>query len=81
MISKEMLGKIMDSLSSMIDYADDGSIPRDDEDYKDFFESVDNACDILDKLNEIYSLNSYSYISNKQVEEIWSRDCRVCDND
>jgi hypothetical protein len=73
MISKDMLGKIIDSLSSMINYADDGAIPRDDEDYKDFFESVDEACDILDKLNEIYSLSCYSFIDNKQVKEIWDR--------
>ena len=81
MISKDMLSKIIESLSSMIDYADDGSIPCDDEDFSDFFKSVDNANDILNKLSDIYALDSYSYITNKQVEEIWNRESNNDDYD
>ena len=56
-ISKELLGKIIDSLSSMIDYADDGTLDENDEEYKEFFKDIKNACIILEKLNSLYSKN------------------------
>ena len=53
-ISKKLLGEIIDSLGSMIDYADDGSLDRRDEDFSYFFKEVDNANELLEKLNKIY---------------------------
>lgn len=52
-MNKELLGRIIDSLSSMIDYADDGIISRGDPNFKDFFEELDKANDLL---NELYNM-------------------------
>lgn len=70
MISKELLSDIIDSLSTMYDYANDGTIPREDKDYSFYFEELDKADDLIKKLWKIYELKDYSYIESKKVEEI-----------
>ena len=52
-MNKELLERIIDSLSSMIDYADDGIISRGDPNFKDFFEELDKANDLLNELSNM----------------------------
>lgn len=52
-LSKDFIREITDSLTQMRDYADDGMLDRDDPDYQDFFEALDNADAVLEKLNRI----------------------------
>ena len=47
-------GKLLDNLSAMIGYADDGMLDEEDEVYRDFFNDVKDANDVLEKGNEIY---------------------------
>lgn len=53
-MNKQLLERIIDSLSEMIDYADDGNLSRYDKEYKDFFEAIDRANNLLEELNKIY---------------------------
>jgi hypothetical protein len=53
MVEKSFLYNLILSLEEMIDYADDGIIPEDDDDFSDFFESVRTARENLKKLNEL----------------------------
>lgn len=48
-------GKLLDNLSAMIGYADDEMLDEEDELYRDFFNDVKDANDVLEKGNEIYS--------------------------
>lgn len=53
-MSKELLEKIIDSLSEMINYVNDGMVSRDDPDFKEFYEKVDNANELLNELTALY---------------------------
>lgn len=53
-MSKELLEKIINSLSEMINYADDGMVSRDDPDFEEFYEKVDNANKLLNELTALY---------------------------
>ena len=46
----ELLDRVGDALYSMICYADDGTLSRNDDNYKDFFNDIDMAYHILDEL-------------------------------
>lgn len=70
MISKDLLSEIIDSLSTMYDYANDGTISREDKDYSFYWEELDKANDLIKKLWKIYELKDYSYIKSKKVEDI-----------
>ena len=50
----DLLSDVIDSLSSMIDYADDGLVSRYDKNFKDFFEDVDFARENLEKLYKVF---------------------------
>ena len=52
-IDKDFLNEIYDALSEMKNYADDGMCDRNDPEFSEFFESVDNATRILKKLDTI----------------------------
>lgn len=52
-MNRELLERIIDSLSSMIYYADDGIISRGDPNFKDFFEELDKARELLNELNNM----------------------------
>ena len=49
-MNKEFLEKVAECLSNMIGYADDGVISRGDSDFKTFFDDIDEAKEILNKL-------------------------------
>lgn len=51
-ISTDLLSGLIDSLSSMINYADDGSLDKNDPMYEDFFNDVKLAEDILAKAKD-----------------------------
>ena len=53
MVEKSFLYNLILSLEEMIDYADDGIITEDDDNFSDFFESVRTARENLKKLNEL----------------------------
>lgn len=53
-VDTALLAEIITSLGNMIDYADDGMIDRNDPDFTQFFEEVDRARNLLDKLQEKY---------------------------
>lgn len=53
-MNKELLGKVIDSLYEITNYADDGQVSRYDKDYKEFYNAIDNARELLEKLNKIY---------------------------
>lgn len=53
-IDAALLAEIITSLGNMIDYADDGMVNRNDPDFAHFFEEVDGARNLLDKLQEKY---------------------------
>lgn len=53
-VDTALLAEIITSLENMIDYADDGMIDRNDPDFTQFFEEVDRARNLLDKLQEKY---------------------------
>lgn len=46
----DLLTRVGDALLSMINYADDGMIPRGDPNYRDFFNDIDMANDMLKEL-------------------------------
>ena len=46
-INKELFYRLLTSLESMTDYADDGMLNRNDPDYKYFFESLDEAREVI----------------------------------
>lgn len=50
---KELLESIIDSLYYMIDYADDGVASRQDPNFKDFYDKVDKARELLNELNNM----------------------------
>ena len=52
-IDIELLNDLIDSLSEMIGYADDGIISRGDPEYKDFFDAIDKANEVCRKANEV----------------------------
>ena len=56
-VKKEFLENLYDSLADMTNYADDGGLNRNDSDYKEFFESVDNARNMLEKLDSVLYRN------------------------
>ena len=49
-MNKEFLEKVAECLSNMIDYVDDGVISRGNPDFKTFFDDIDEAKEILNKL-------------------------------
>ncbi len=53
-MSVDMLEKVMSSLDSMISYADDGMVDRDDPDFAFFYGKVDEAREVLEKLKQKY---------------------------
>ena len=53
-MSVDMLEKIMNSLDTMINYADDGMVDRDDPDFDFFYGKVDEAREVLEKLKQKY---------------------------
>ena len=61
----ELLDRVGDALYSMIGYADDGTLSRNDENYKDFFNDIDMAYHILDELECIKG-----YIEENGIEVI-----------
>lgn len=61
----ELLDRVGDALYSMIGYADDGTLSRYDENYKDFFNDIDMAYQILDEL-----VNTKNYIKENGVDSI-----------
>ena len=61
----ELLDRVGDALYSMIDYADDGIISRGDPNYKDFFNDIDMAYQILDELE-----STKNYIKENGVDSI-----------
>jgi hypothetical protein len=61
----ELLDRVGDALYSMIGYADDGTIPSTDENYKDFFNDIKMAYQILDELE-----NTKNYIKEMGVDSI-----------
>jgi flagellin-specific chaperone FliS len=52
-LEKEFIESIIDSLSEMIGFADDGNISRYDKEYSYFFEQIDKANKIIEKLNKL----------------------------
>lgn len=62
-IPLDLLYSLIDSLSSMTDYADDGTLNRDDQEYKDFFEEVDNARETLKQANKYVD----DYFNNNSI--------------
>ena len=52
-MDKELINDIIDSLSTMIDYADDGVISRETSGYEHFFKDIDKARALLDELNDM----------------------------
>lgn len=50
---KELFERIIDSLYYMTDYADDGVVSRQDPDFKDFYDRVDKARELLNELNDM----------------------------
>lgn len=55
MVNEKMMADVIESLDAMIGYADDGSLDRSDEDFKCFFKEVDEARNLLNKLDKIYT--------------------------
>ena len=53
-MNRKLLEEIIDSLGSMINYADDGGLDRRDESFSYFFKEVDNARDLLERLNKMF---------------------------
>lgn len=52
-IDKDFLVEVSNSLEEMITYADDGNCDRRDETFKEYFDSLDSARFILEKLNNM----------------------------
>ena len=52
-MNKELLERIIDSLYDMTNYADDGIVSRNDPDFKDFYDRVDKARELLNELNNM----------------------------
>lgn len=52
-MNKELLERIIDSLYDMTNYADDGIVSRYDPDFKDFYDRVDKARELLNELNNM----------------------------
>lgn len=57
-INKELFYRLLTSLESMTNYADDGQVSRYDPDFKDFYNAVDEARDIINKAYEIIEKES-----------------------
>ena len=72
MISKELLEEIRESLSIMISYVEDELLDKYDEN-DEIYEDTEKANNILDIIYQISQLDNYSYIENKQVNEIIRR--------
>lgn len=72
MISKELLEKIIESLSSMIGYVEDELLDKYDEN-DTIYNDTDKANNILDTIYQISKIDNYSYIENKQINEIIKR--------
>lgn len=53
----DLLEQLADSLTEMIGYADDGALNRNDPDFADFFNKVDQAKKVLEKLCKILEKN------------------------
>lgn len=53
-IDRDLLEKIIDSLGTMIDYADTGDVPRDDKDFEFYFKDLDEARALYERLNHIF---------------------------
>ena len=52
-IEDELFKRLVSSLESMTDYADDGQVSRNDPDFKEFYDAVDEARDVI---NEAYNV-------------------------
>ena len=52
-ITIDFLEDILHSLESMKYYADDGIVSRNDPDFKEFYNEVDQAQVVIDKINEL----------------------------
>lgn len=52
-VDEEFLFDLSTSLQLMTNYADDGSLDRNDDSYKIFFDDVDRAREILTQLNTL----------------------------
>ena len=67
MISKELLGDIIGSLTSMISIVEDEQIQERTDEYD---EDIEKANKVLDIIYAISQLSSYSYIESKEVKNI-----------
>lgn len=72
MISKELLEEIRESLSIMISYVEDELLDKYDEN-DEIYKDTEKANNILDIIYQISQINDYSYIENKQVNDIIKR--------
>ena len=52
-VSRDFLYAVSDALDTMIGYADDGVISRGDPDFKQFFDELDKAYNISNKLENL----------------------------
>lgn len=73
---KELFERIIDSLYYMIDYADDGNVSRQDPNFKEFYDKVDKARELLTELNnmlesgENYKDNEFNNLELAIIDEI-----------
>lgn len=51
-INIDLLENVLDSLIDMTNYADDGVVSRYDPEFKEFYEKVDKARELITKLND-----------------------------
>lgn len=53
-IPSTLLATVIDSLDTVVDYADDGNLNRDDPDFSDFFEAIDKARNLSQEITNKY---------------------------